>query len=146
MLKNELLSSRMKSFFTDGACLNNPGKGAYAWISESCSSWGVSPVYEFTTNNRMEMLGVLSVLRICVAKKIRRVRIYTDSRYLTEGLHTWSKKWGPRKQVKNIDLWNGIFILKKLLDLQLIWVKGHGISKQNHLVHNLCHNKVRGVA
>lgn len=65
--------------YTDGACENNPGKGGYGIIlrtkiKDKIYQKSFSQGFEYTTNNRMELLAVIEGL-----KKLKRpckVRIY----------------------------------------------------------------------
>lgn len=134
----------MIKVFTDGACSGNPGKGG----------WGVviiqkeSPVIylnggeENTTNNRMELLAAINAIKFFKTKQ--EFEIFTDSKYLKDGIETWIYNWkknnwktSAKKPVKNKDLWI-------LLDLEIIkhdvkwnWVKGHADNEHNNKADKL---------
>ena len=98
--------------YTDGACLGNPGPGG----------WGVRILYAdgtvcelggraaATTNNRMELQGAIAALQVLHTSP--QVAIFTDSRYVIDGLTKWLPAWRRRgwvtstnTPVKNRDLW-----------------------------------------
>jgi len=76
--------------FTDGACSGNPGPGGWAYIlhhptsGQSTEAWGATPE---TTNNRMELTGVIEGLM--ALKRPCRVEIITDSQYVAKGISEW---------------------------------------------------------
>jgi len=98
--------------WTDGACSGNPGPGGWAailrWRGQERELSGGEAA---TTNNRMELMGVIEGLR--ALKRPSDVKILTDSAYLekafTEG---WLERWkrngwrtAAKKPVANQDLW-----------------------------------------
>ena len=97
--------------YTDGACAGNPGKGGWAAIildGEHQSS--LSGSVRNTTNNRMELMAPFMALK--KIKKKSEITIYTDSKYVKDGITEWIKKWklnnwksSSKKPVKNKDLW-----------------------------------------
>ena len=98
--------------YTDGACSGNPGKGGWAAIilDNNSNQSSISGSENNTTNNRMELLAPIMSL-----KKIKRkseITIFTDSKYVKDGITDWIKKWkvnnwknSNKKSVKNKDLW-----------------------------------------
>ena len=103
-----------KSFveiFADGACSGNPGVGGYGAIlrsGEKCRE--LSGCEKLTTNNRMEMMAVITALE--ALKRPCGVRITTDSKYIVKGMTEWIDGWiknnwknSQRKDVLNRDLW-----------------------------------------
>lgn len=126
--------------YTDGACENNPGKGGYGIIlrtkiKDKIYQKSFSQGFEYTTNNRMELLAVIEGL-----KKLKRpckVRIHSDSTYV---VNTINKKWldnwlnnnWKNGTVKNIDLWQELIPLLKTHEVEFIWVKGHGSNEFNN--------------
>ncbi len=78
--------------FTDGACRGNPGPGGWAAILRSGGHekeiFGGEPA---TTNNRMEMTAAIKALE--ALKKSSDVTLYTDSRYVMDGLQSWLPRW-----------------------------------------------------
>ena len=103
--------------FTDGACRGNPGPGGYGVVMEFTDASGqlhvreLSAGYANTTNNRMELLGVISGLEML--KKPCRVQLFTDSKYVADAFNQhWVDGWirkGWKKSdgddVKNVALW-----------------------------------------
>ena len=82
--------------FTDGACSGNPGPGGYGAIlrcegREKELSGGEA----HTTNNRMELLGVITALE--ALKFPCEVRLTTDSKYVVDGITKgWAAGWRKR--------------------------------------------------
>lgn len=117
--------------FTDGACKGNPGVGGWGVLlvigeqrKELCGGEVA------TTNNRMELMAVISALRSL--KQQCRVDLYADSQYVLKGMTEWMAGWKKRgwrsstnAPVKNIDLWQQLDELAEQHDIQWIWVKGH---------------------
>jgi ribonuclease HI len=124
--------------FTDGACTGNPGPGGYGTILKSGDKIvELSAGYRRTTNNRMELLAVISGLQ-----KLRfrcKVTLYTDSKYVANGIDLgWAKKWranGWRKATGepalNPDLWAVLLDLCGQHDIKFVWVKGHAGHPEN---------------
>ncbi|HCC00486.1 MAG TPA: ribonuclease HI [Ruminococcaceae bacterium] len=124
--------------FTDGACKGNPGPGGYGAIlrfgSHEKELSGGAPS---TTNNRMELSGVIAGLS-CL-KEPCDITLYSDSKYVVNGIEKgWAKKWranGWRKSDKspalNKELWENLLALLEIHDVQLIWVKGHAGHPEN---------------
>ena len=122
--------------YTDGGCSGNPGPGGWAYIivengKQSAEKWGAE---EDTTNNRMELMGIISALEsLKAADKVSgELMVYTDSEYVQKGITQWIKAWkaknwrtSARKPVKNQDLWQRLDSLAVSFPLKWIWVKGH---------------------
>lgn len=133
------------NIYSDGACRGNPdGPGGYGVVLEYNDSKGnlhrkeLSGGYKNTTNNRMELMGVLVGLE--ALNKPCKVNIYTDSQYIVKAfnegwLNNWIKngwKRGKKKEeVKNVDLWKKILAAKENHSVKFIWVKGHAGHEQN---------------
>ena len=118
--------------FTDGACSGNPGAGGFGAIlrcegREKELSGGDA----HTTNNRMELLGVITALE--ALKFPCKVRITTDSKYVSDGISKgWAKSWRSRGWKKsdgskalNPDLWEELLNLCDRHTISYVWVKGH---------------------
>ena len=130
----------MKSveIYTDGACSGNPGPGGWGAIliyggNQRELSGGESE----TTNNRMELLGVITALE--ALKEPCRVEMYTDSQYISNAinlgwLRSWIAKGWKRKggEVKNPDLWQRLVPLLERHDVRFHWVKGHAENEFNN--------------
>lgn len=124
--------------FTDGACLGNPGPGGWAAIlrwdnHEKILSGG----YRLTTNNRMEILGVVEALS--ALKEPCKVTVTTDSQYVCNAvekkwLNGWNKngwKTSTKKPVKNKDLWEKLLPLLTYHAVRFAWVRGHNGHPEN---------------
>lgn len=121
--------------FTDGACSGNPGTGAWAFVAiELSEPIGDSNVFEAsdgseqTTNNRMELLAVLNAIQWLAEKPFDNATIWTDSKYVCEGLTGWMYGWQKRGwvtqeggPVSNQDLWQQALALEQKLGE--IWKK-----------------------
>ena len=131
-------SIRELVIYTDGACSPNPGPGGWGAviikddsIISELSGWAQS-----STNNRMELTGAVEALK--ALKKRSRIKLYTDSIYLKNGITDWVNKWqvnnwrtADRKEVKNADLWRQLLIQVDRHEVQWHWVKGHSSDRFN---------------
>ena len=124
--------------FSDGACSGNPGPGGYGVIlrygdKEAELSGGEA----HTTNNRMELTGVIKGLE--ALKYPCRVIIQTDSKYVVDGITKgWAKSWRKRGWVKsdkqpalNQDLWGRLLDLLEIHEAEFTWIKGHAGHAEN---------------
>lgn len=124
--------------FSDGACSGNPGAGGYGVILrykdvEKEISGGESE----TTNNRMELMGVIAGLE--ALKEPCEVLITTDSKYVADSVtkgwvYTWQKKgWvrSDKKPALNVDLWKRLLPLLEKHTVTFNWVKGHAGHPEN---------------
>lgn len=124
--------------FTDGACSGNPGPGGYGVVLrygtiEKELSGGDSS----TTNNRMELMGVIKGLS--ALKRPCRVILTTDSKYVCDSIckgwvYSWKKKgWikSDKKPALNVDLWEQLLPLLEIHDVTFNWVKGHAGHPEN---------------
>ncbi len=136
--------------YTDGACSGNPGKGGWAAIilSEKSSQSGISGSSNNTTNNRMELMAPIMALK--KIKKKSEIMIYTDSKYVKDGITDWIKKWklnnwknANKKPVKNKDLWIKLDNLCRKHIVNWKWVKAHAGNKFNNLVDELAVKETR---
>lgn len=124
--------------YTDGACSGNPGPGGWGAIlrygGHEKKISGGSPD---TTNNRMELSGVIEALR-CL-KQPCEVVLTSDSRYVCDAINKgWAEKWqknGWRKSDKkpalNSDLWQTLLDLLKIHRVTFRWIKGHAGFPEN---------------
>ena len=131
--------------YTDGACLGNPGKGGWGVIIiNEDKKEKISGKVENTTNNRMELLAVISALKYV---KGNSLEVFTDSKYVKDGIEQWIHNWkkngwktSNKKEVKNIDLWMELDELQSGKNIVWNWVKGHSDNKYNNLVDELARN------
>jgi ribonuclease HI len=134
--------------YTDGACRGNPGPGG----------WGVSLRYNEhskdlfgseaeTTNNRMELMaaikGLETLTRSC------RVELYTDSKYVLDGVTRWMPDWKKRgwktaakKPVKNVELWQRLDTATNSHQIKWHWVKGHSGDEGNEVADALANQAI----
>ena len=122
--------------YTDGGCSGNPGPGGWAYVmvqgdSIAAEQWGGEKI---TTNNRMELLAVISALKACKEKTglSGDVTVHTDSQYVQKGITEWITKWkhnswktSDKKPVKNQDLWAELDSLNTEMSVSWEWVRGH---------------------
>jgi ribonuclease HI len=123
--------------FADGACSGNPGIGGYGAILRSgrkCSE--LSGYEKLTTNNRMEMLAVITALE--ALKRPCMVRITTDSNYIVKGMTEWIEGWrrnnwknSQKKDVLNRDLWERLLRAAEDHEIEWEWIKGHNGHDEN---------------
>jgi ribonuclease HI len=134
--------------YTDGACKGNPGRGGWgAWLRSDGRErelWGGEAL---TTNNRMELTAVIEAL--AALKRPCRVRVYTDSQYVRQGITTWIHGWKQRgwktadkKPVKNEDLWRRLDDVARQHTVQWEWVKGHAGDPGNERADALANRGV----
>ena len=123
--------------FTDGACSGNPGPGGWAAILRSGEhEKELFGGERLTTNNRMELMAAIKGLE--ALKKPSAVTLYTDSKYVMDGLNQWLPRWkangwktADKKPVKNDDLWKTLDEAVKRHDVQWRWVRGHDGHVEN---------------
>ncbi len=129
----------MIDIYTDGACSGNPGIGG----------WGVVIVNNKkiiklndgminTTNNQMELVAAINALEYF--KTEQTITIYTDSKYVKDGITSWINKWkingwktANKKPVKNKTLWIKLNNQIEKHNIIWKWIKGHDGNKYNEL-------------
>lgn len=123
---------KLVKLFSDGSCLNNPGRGGWAFILEYGEyklkkSGGES----FTTNNKMELTAVIMGLK--ALKFPCEVELYSDSSYVVNGINGWIFSWIKKnfKDVKNPELWHEYLQVSAPHKIRAFWVKGHDGHPQN---------------
>jgi ribonuclease HI len=141
-------TDKVVEIFTDGACKGNPGPGG----------WGVLMRYgevekelcggeSNTTNNRMEMMAVISGLE--ALKRNTKVRVILDSQYVQKGMNEWIQGWKARgwktaakQPVKNVDLWQRLDLAVARHEVQWQWVKGHAGHEGNERADQLANRGI----
>lgn len=126
------------TIYTDGACSGNPGPGGWgAILKYGEHEKELSGGEKSTTNNRMELLAVITALEML--KESCCVSLYSDSQYIVNAinqhwLESWKKKGWKRKggEVKNVDLWQRLSPLLEKHQVRFIWVKGHAENPYNN--------------
>jgi len=124
--------------YTDGGCRGNPGIGGWGvWLSYKSKDKKLYGGERQTTNNRMELTACIKALS--ALKKDIPVIIYTDSKYVLQGITDWIKNWKKKnwKNVKNIDLWQELDELNQKHQVDWQWVKGHSGNKGNDIADEL---------
>lgn len=120
--------------FTDGSARGNPGPGGYGIILKYKGSVKeIAQGYRMTTNNRMELLGVITALQHLKSNKIP-ITIYSDSKYVIDAIEKkWVLGWQKIgfKNKKNKDLWLQYLAIAPQFDIELVWVKGHAGHPEN---------------
>ena len=124
--------------FSDGACSGNPGPGGWGAILR-CDGYEkeISGGEAHTTNNRMELTGVIQALS--ALKYPCKVRVTTDSRYVVDGITKgWAQSWKKRgwkksdgKPALNPELWERLLELLAIHDVEFAWIKGHAGHEEN---------------
>ena len=135
--------------YTDGACSGNPGKGGWAAIIlDDSNQYSISGSEIRTTNNRIELMAPIMSLR--KIKKKSDITIYTDSRYVKDGITEWIKRWklnnwksSNKKPIKNKDLWAKLDNSCKKHNVSWKWVRAHAGNKLNNLVDELAVSKTK---
>jgi len=131
------------TLFSDGSALGNPGPGGYGTIlrygEKERELSGGEP---HTTNNRMELRGVIEGLK--VLKEPCDVEIISDSSYVVKGINEWLQNWIKRDfaKVKNPDLWRDYIRVSAPHRIKATWVRGH----DGHPENERCDTLARGVA
>jgi ribonuclease HI len=129
--------------FTDGACRGNPGPGGWAaLLIAGTERKEVSGAETATTNNRMELAAAIGGLN--ALKRRCAVKLYTDSKYVLQGITEWMPNWkmrgwrtAAREPVKNQDLWQQLDAAVSAQDVEWHWVKGHSGHEGNEYVDQL---------
>ena len=125
--------------YTDGACSGNPGPGGWgAILRYDGHEKEISGGEKDTTNNRMEMMAVIEAL--LVLKKKSRVEVYTDSKYVQQGVSEWMAGWkkkGWPAKIKNQDLWLRIDSLVAEHEVTFHWIRGHDGHPENERADEL---------
>ena len=136
--------------YTDGACSGNPGIGG----------WGVvilidnnNPVFlnggmQNTTNNQMELQATIQALKYF--NKPKSLTLYTDSKYVKDGIQTWIIKWkqngwktSTKKPVKNKDLWAELDKQIQRHTINWKWIKGHSENIYNEEADKLAQKFIK---
>ncbi len=127
------------TIYTDGACSGNPGPGGWgALLCYNGVEKELSGGAKQTTNNRMELTGVISALQ--ALKEPCIVELYSDSKYVIDALEKgWAVSWRKRGWIKsdkkpalNSDLWEILLKLTEKHQLHYHWVKGHADNEYNN--------------
>lgn len=131
------------TIYSDGSSRGNPGPGGYGSVLHFKDSSGqlhvkeLSGGYALTTNNRMELMGVIAALE--VLKRPCSVKVVSDSQYVVNAFNqNWIEGWlkrgwknAQKQPVKNVDLWQRLLSAAKPHQITWVWVKGHAGHPEN---------------
>jgi ribonuclease HI len=121
--------------YTDGAASGNPGPGGYGIVMlYKGHRKELSGGFKLTTNNRMELLGVIVALEQ-LKSNTNPVVVFSDSKYVVDAFEKkWLAGWIKKdfKNVKNVDLWRRLLLLCKKHKVKFTWVKGHANNVENN--------------
>ncbi len=131
--------------YTDGACSGNPGPGGWGALliygKSEKELFGGAPD---TTNNRMEMMAAIKALQSLKPGYNAPITLWTDSKYLKNGITIWIHGWKKRgwkkadkKPLLNKDLWQKLDDIVQDKNIEWKWVKGHAGDPGNERADNL---------
>jgi len=134
--------------YTDGACRGNPGPGGWgALLRYDGREKELSGYEPMTTNNRMELKAAIAALE--ALKRPARVELYTDSKYVRDGITGWIERWKKngwkthaKKPVKNVDLWQRLDGLLETHGVAWHWVRGHAGHDGNERADRLANRAI----
>lgn len=129
--------------YSDGSSRGNPGPGGYGTILRAHDAQGnvhekeLSQGYARTTNNRMELMGVIAGLE--ALKRPCEVTVISDSQYVVKAFNdNWVEGWirrgwknSQKKAVKNVDLWQRLLVAAEPHTITWQWVHGHAGHVEN---------------
>lgn len=140
MIPEKPLSDAMNvTIYTDGACSGNPGPGGYGVIlMYGEHKKELSGGEANTTNNRMELMGVITALS--ALNRSCTVDLYTDSQYIVNAITKgWAVRWrangwmrNKKDKALNPDLWDTLLNLLDRHQVTFHWVKGHAENPYNN--------------
>lgn len=143
--------------YSDGAARGNPeGPGGYGTILQFTDAQGVlhereySAGYKKTTNNRMELMGVITGLEALT--RPCHVEVFTDSKYVSDAFNQhWIEGWqrknwknSQNKPVKNPELWQRLLKAMEPHEVRFNWVKGHNGHELNERCDRLATSAADG--
>ena len=124
--------------YSDGACSGNPGPGGWgAILRYGKYEREMSGGEKQTTNNRMELLAIISALK--ALNEPCKVFIHSDSKYVIDAVVLgWAKKWkangwmrNKKDRALNVDLWEQLLELLDKHEVEFEWIKGHSGHPEN---------------
>ena len=126
--------------FTDGSADPNPGPGGWGavYVKENVIQGEESGHEVMTTNNRMELMGLLAAFRLVPEGEV--VTVYSDSELCVKTFTEWAEKWeaqgwrrGKKKEpIKNAELVQEVYeILKRRPEISLKWIRAHVGNRWN---------------
>jgi len=122
------------TIYTDGAASGNPGPGGYGVVMiYGRHRLEKSQGFKLTTNNRMELLAVITGLE-ALKKPGSNVVVYTDSKYVADAVEKgWVFQWESKmfRKKKNPDLWIRFLKVYRTHNVRFVWIKGHANNVEN---------------
>ncbi|MEZ5690809.1 MAG: ribonuclease HI [Rickettsiales bacterium] len=142
------MAKKHVKIYTDGACSGNPGAGGWgAILVYGDKEKEISGGEDDATNNRMELMAVISALEIL--KEPCKVDLYSDSTYVLKGISEWMENWKARgwktadkKPVKNVEYWQRLEKAVVAHDIKWHWVKGHNGHAMNERADTLARKAI----
>lgn len=126
--------------YTDGSSRGNPGPGGYGIVLKSGKNRKeLSQGFTKTTNNRMELLGVIVALE-SIKGEGHEITIFSDSKYVVDAIEKkWVFGWEKKgfKDKKNPDLWKRFLKAYPKNQVKFQWVKGHANIPENEICDKL---------
>ncbi len=139
--------------FCDGASKGNPGPGGFGAVIVLPEGKVIElgGHEKHTTNNKMELTGVLKALEKVKARK-EEIVIYTDSKYVINGMTGWIYGWQKnnwqtkeKKVVLNKEIWEKLAGASKGKKIKWNYVGGHigvlGNERCDEIASDLAQNK-----
>lgn len=120
--------------FTDGACSGNPGPGGWGaiLISPLGKVKELGGAEKNTTNNKMELTAAIEALTALTKVKTlssKEITIYTDSKYVIQGITGWIFGWKKNgwktsdgKDVSNKELWESLLRVVQENNFKVEWL------------------------
>jgi ribonuclease HI len=137
----------MITIYTDGASRGNPGPGGYGIVLiYKQHRKEISAGYRLTTNNRMELLAVITALE-ALKEPGHEVVIYSDSKYVIDAVEKgWLFGWVKKnfKDKKNEDLWRRYLYVSSKHKVRFQWVRGHAGNPENERCDELATSAADG--
>jgi ribonuclease HI len=126
--------------YTDGGASGNPGPGGFGVVLMSGNHHKeISRAYRLTTNNRMELLGVIVALE-SLRHPGTHIAFHSDSKYVVDAVTKgWLNSWVKKgfKDKKNPDLWKRYLQAAQAHVVTFQWVKGHAGDRWNERADQL---------
>ncbi len=135
----------------DGACSGNPGPGGWGCIVEHDGArQELSGARARTTNNQMELQALIEGLK--TVPPGTRVRIVTDSEYVSKGITSWMRGWirngwktAAKQPVKNQEQWQQLNDLLQTRPHKIEWVRGHSGHPENERCDELARAAIKSI-
>lgn len=137
------------TLYTDGACSGNPGKGGFGVILRCANLEKViSEGYSETTNNRMELLAVITGLEAILWERAD-VTVWSDSSYVVDAVEKgWVFAWEQKNFAKkaNADLWARFLAVYRRHNVNFRWIRGHNGHPENERCDRLAVAASQGIS